>query len=76
MWFRTVAGLALAGLAFVGISGFGTASAQETPRRGGEMIFAVGGEPDTTDCHAATNFAVIHHLAPHYSTLVRFNATK
>jgi peptide/nickel transport system substrate-binding protein len=76
MWFRTLAGVALAGLAFVGIVGVGSAAAQETPRRGGELIFAVGGEPDTTDCHAATNFAVIHHLAPHYSTLVRFNATK
>jgi peptide/nickel transport system substrate-binding protein len=49
------------------------AAAQEQPRRGGTMIFAVGGEPDTTDCHAATNFAVIHHLAPHYSTLVKFD---
>jgi peptide/nickel transport system substrate-binding protein len=50
------------------------ASAQEQPRRGGTLIFAVGGEPDTTDCHAATNFAVIHHLAPHYSTLVKFDS--
>jgi peptide/nickel transport system substrate-binding protein len=49
------------------------AAAQEQPRRGGTLIFAVGGEPDTTDCHAATNFAVIHHLAPHYSTLVKFD---
>ncbi|MCA3248769.1 MAG: ABC transporter substrate-binding protein [Azospirillum sp.] len=49
------------------------AAAQEQPRRGGTFIFAVGGEPDTTDCHAATNFAVIHHLAPHYSTLIKFD---
>ena len=71
MFARIIATAAVAAVAFVSVS-----AAQEQPRRGGEFIFAVGGEPDTTDCHAATNFAVIHHLAPHYSTLVKFNAPK
>ncbi|MBL8833020.1 MAG: hypothetical protein JNL71_11575 [Rhodospirillales bacterium] len=71
MFARIFATAAVAAVALVS-----AASAQETPRRGGEFIFAVGGEPDTTDCHAATNFAVIHHLAPHYSTLVKFNPAK
>lgn len=66
----------LAGLAFAAATFIAPAMAQEQPRRGGEFIFAVGGEPDTTDCHAATNFAVVHHLAPHYSTLVKFNTQK
>ncbi len=71
MFARLFAAVAVAAVALTA-----AASAQETPRRGGDFIFAVGGEPDTTDCHAATNFAVIHHLAPHYSTLVKFNTQK
>ena len=71
MFVRHFAAAALAAFAFASV-----ATAQEQPRRGGEFIFAVGGEPDTTDCHAATNFAVVHHLAPHYSTLVKFDAAK
>ena len=71
MFARLFATVAVAAVALASV-----AAAQETPRRGGEFIFAVGGEPDTTDCHAATNFAVIHHLAPHYSTLVKFNTQK
>ena len=65
-----------AATAFAAVALISAAAAQETPRRGGDFIFAVGGEPDTIDCHAATNFAVIHHLAPHYSTLVKFNTQK
>ena len=44
--------------------------AAETPRRGGELRAAITSEPDTTDCHAGVSFAVVHHLAPHYSTLL------
>ncbi len=70
---KILAGAALAALAILPMV-TSQAGAQEQPKRGGNFIFAVGGEPDTTDCHAATNFAVIHHLAPHYSTLVKFDA--
>src|SRR4051794_35329669 len=48
------------------------ASAQQ-PKRGGELRVAVAAEPNTTDCHAANTFTVVHHLAPHYSFLVRFD---
>jgi peptide/nickel transport system substrate-binding protein len=53
----------------------GTASlrAQE-PRHGGTLRVAVGSEPNTLDCHAGTTFTVVHHLAPHYSFLVKFDA--
>jgi peptide/nickel transport system substrate-binding protein len=50
-----------------------TAGAQE-PRRGGVLRVAVASEPNTLDCHAGTTFTVVHHLAPHYSFLVKFDA--
>jgi peptide/nickel transport system substrate-binding protein len=44
----------------------------ETPRRGGILTFAVVAEPPTTDCHATTTFAMVHPVAPQYSTLLTF----
>jgi peptide/nickel transport system substrate-binding protein len=46
----------------------------ETPRRGGSLTFGVANEPNTFDCHASNTFAVLHFVAPHYSTLLRFAA--
>ena len=51
----------------------GTADAQ-TPKRGGQLKFAVSAEPPNYDCHAATSFAFIHPVRPHYSTLLKFDA--
>jgi peptide/nickel transport system substrate-binding protein len=47
--------------------------AQETPKRGGILNFAVEAEPPNYDCHANTSFAFIHPVRPHYSTLLRFD---
>src|SRR5437588_5509306 len=44
----------------------------ETPKRGGTLNFAVVAEPPTTDCHATTTFAMVHPVAPQYSTLLEF----
>jgi peptide/nickel transport system substrate-binding protein len=44
----------------------------ETPQRGGTLTYGVANEPNTFDCHAANTFAVLHFVAPHYSTLLRF----
>jgi len=49
------------------------ALADETPQRGGILVYAVSGEPDTYDCHATTTQAALHVLAPHYSTLLRID---
>lgn len=49
------------------------AMAQETPKRGGTLNFAISGEPPNYDCHANSSFAAIHWLAPHYSTLLEFD---
>src|SRR5688572_31074411 len=47
------------------------AMAQEKPRSGGELIFAVPSEPPSYDGHQEETFGVIHPVAPHYNTLLR-----
>jgi peptide/nickel transport system substrate-binding protein len=47
-------------------------SAQLTPMHGGTLEFAVTVEPETYDCHSNTSFAFLHPVAPHYSTLLKF----
>jgi peptide/nickel transport system substrate-binding protein len=61
-----VAGIVLAGAA-------GSARAEETPRRGGTLVYAVNADPSTYDCHATFTFSVLHYVAPHYSTLLKFD---
>jgi peptide/nickel transport system substrate-binding protein len=48
------------------------AQAPATPRKGGVLTFAIAAEPPTYDLHATSTFAVMHRLAPHYSTLLRY----
>ena len=50
----------------------GHANAQE-PRRGGTLVYAVLGDPPTIDCHAASSFATMHYVSPHYSLLVKID---
>ncbi|HWI26557.1 MAG TPA: ABC transporter substrate-binding protein [Stellaceae bacterium] len=47
--------------------------AAETPRHGGILNFAVTAEPANYDCEANVSFAFIHPIAPHYSTLLKFD---
>jgi hypothetical protein len=42
--------------------------------RGGTLIFAVDSEPANYDRHADVSFAFLHPVAPHYSTLLKFDA--
>src|SRR5215831_12435487 len=46
-------------------------AAQDKPRYGGELLFAVPSEPPSYDAHREETFGVIHPLAPHYNTLLR-----
>lgn len=62
--FSILAIMALAGPAF---------AQSETPQRGGILRMPQVAEPATYDCHATTTTAVIHRLAPHYSTLLKFD---
>jgi peptide/nickel transport system substrate-binding protein len=49
----------------------GQVTAQDKPRYGGELIFAVPSEPPSYDGHREETFGVIHPMAPHYNTLLR-----
>jgi peptide/nickel transport system substrate-binding protein len=51
------------------------AQAQEAaaPKHGGILDFAVEAEPPNYDCHANVSFAFLHPVAPHYSTLLKFD---
>jgi len=49
------------------------AMAQEAPKRGGTMTFAVNAEPPGYDCQATTTFVAVQTMNPHYSQLVKFD---
>jgi peptide/nickel transport system substrate-binding protein len=48
--------------------------ADTTPKHGGTLEFAVTVEPGNYDCHGNISFAFLHPIAPHYSTLLKFDA--
>jgi peptide/nickel transport system substrate-binding protein len=50
--------------------------AQVAPKRGGILEFASTVEPGNYDCHGNTSFAFLHPVAPHYSTLLKFDTSK
>src|SRR6059036_866778 len=55
-----------------GVTGLVTpAGAQDRPRSGGELIFAVPSEMPSYDGHREGTFGMVHPLAPHYNTLLR-----
>jgi peptide/nickel transport system substrate-binding protein len=68
---RRLVALAALGVIFA-LAGMAPAGAQ-TPKRGGILNFAVVAEPPNYDCHANTSFAFVHPVAPHYSTLLKFD---
>ncbi len=51
----------------------GIAGAASSPQRGGILPFAVDAEPPNYDCHANFSFVLMHVVAPHYSTLLKFD---
>src|SRR5690349_689435 len=51
----------------------GPSLAETTPKHGGMLEFAVDAEPGNYDCHANISFAFLHPVAPHYSTLLKFD---
>ncbi|HTD82548.1 MAG TPA: ABC transporter substrate-binding protein, partial [Gemmatimonadaceae bacterium] len=50
-----------------------SAGAEVAPKRGGVLEFASTVEPGNYDCHGNTSFAFLHPVAPHYSTLLKFD---
>ena len=61
-------------LASLQTSGGAESGSAPTPHRGGTLVFAVESEPANYDCHANVSFAFLHPVAPHYSTLLKFDA--
>src|SRR2546421_3288985 len=59
------------GIALIAAALATPAVAQDKPRYGGELVFAVPSEPPSYDAHREETFGVIHPLAPHYNTLLR-----
>ena len=49
------------------------AAAQETPRRGGTLVYAVNAEPPGYDCQGTTTFVMMQTVGPHYSRLLKFD---
>jgi peptide/nickel transport system substrate-binding protein len=50
-----------------------TQAGAEQPRSGGTLVFVVNAEPGTFDGHRETTFALLHPIAPHYSTLYKWD---
>ena len=53
-------------LILLAMAGVTAAPAQESPRRGGELVFVVPAEPPSYDAHREETFALVHPAAPHY----------
>ena len=69
IWRRLAAACCAVLLALPGIAG----AASPSPHRGGTLPFAVDAEPANYDCHANFSFVLMHVVAPHYSTLLKFD---
>ncbi|MDX2264687.1 MAG: ABC transporter substrate-binding protein [Hyphomicrobiales bacterium] len=52
------------------------AAAQDKPVKGGTLVWGLSAEAGTLDCGGTDTFAVIHTVAPFYSTLLRVNLDK
>ena len=65
-------GIAWSLAALVATAALALPATAQTPKKGGTLNFAVVAEPPTTDCHATTTFAMVHPVAPQYSTLLMF----
>jgi peptide/nickel transport system substrate-binding protein len=48
-------------------------TAAEQPQPGGTLTFIVNAEPPSFDGHRETTFALLHPIAPHYSTIYKFD---
>jgi peptide/nickel transport system substrate-binding protein len=65
---------AIAALATVLATFDARAENSASPKHGGVLQFAVSVEPSDYDCESNVSFAFLHPIAPHYSTLIKFDA--
>jgi len=60
--------------AAVVLAAAGSASAAETPKRGGTLTYMIPSDaPPSLDGHRETTYATVHTAAPFYSVLIRIN---
>jgi peptide/nickel transport system substrate-binding protein len=57
------------------LASLSAAMAQEQPQRGGTLTYGISAEAPTFDCGGTDTFAVIHTVAPFYSTLLKVDVT-
>lgn len=69
---RAIAALS-AGVILLALVMAPAAMAAEKPKYGGILTFAVPKPPPSFDGHRENTFALIHPVAPHYSTLLKFD---
>src|SRR5687767_15389161 len=62
---------ALAALAMLPLACSQVEAQAQTPKRGGILKLVVPDEPPSFDGHRELTFALIHPIAPFYSTLIR-----
>ncbi|MCZ7656629.1 MAG: ABC transporter substrate-binding protein [Xanthobacteraceae bacterium] len=70
---KRLTALALMGAALAFAAGGAQA---QTPKRGGNLVFAISAETPHYDCHGSETYATLHFSSPFYSTLLRFNLDK
>ena len=70
---RTIARIARSFACIVIIGGIATAAVAQEPKRGGVLRHVIEGEPASFDCHAAATSFALQALAPHYSTLLKYD---
>ncbi len=68
-----IAGAAASAVIAAALALCGAAAADSGEKRGGILEFAVVAEPSNYDCHSNISFAFLHPIAPHYSTLLKFD---
>lgn len=66
-------GLSLALCAGIALLGDVHSALAEEPRRGGVLRVGTIGEPANYDCHGSVSIVTLPYLAPHYSTLLKYD---
>jgi peptide/nickel transport system substrate-binding protein len=72
-WLRWVFGAGQLGTVLAIMLAVHASAAEPQPVRGGTLVFGVDAEPSNYDCQANISFAFLHPIAPHYSTLLKFD---
>jgi len=70
-WWLTLLVIADAGWS---VSAWAADDGEAAPKRGGILEFGIDAPPPTYDCHEGSSFIVLDPLAPHYSTLLKFDS--